>query len=104
MIFWQRAGAREGARPFCFSGYGIVRVTWFGHSSVGFRTDRGLCICDPADDKRLVSAEANFFVDEGEFARLNERIDVVKVLSRGQECDVRVRATKVRLGPLTAFA
>ena len=46
---------------------------------MGFRIDQDLCICDPVDDKRLVGAEARFFVDEGEFARLNERIGVVRV-------------------------
>jgi len=82
----------------------MVRVTWFGHSSVGFRTDRGRHLCDPVDDKRLASAEANFFVDKGEFTRLNERIGTVEVLSRGQECDLGVRGAKVRLKPLAAFA
>lgn len=50
------------------------------------------------------SAKTNFFVDKGELDRLNERIGTLEVLSRGQEYDVRVRGTKVRLKPLAAFA
>jgi len=33
----------------------MIKLTWFGHSCVGFRTKRTFCLCDPISDPDLVS-------------------------------------------------
>jgi len=32
----------------------VVGITWFGHSAVGFKTERSRYLCDPISDERLV--------------------------------------------------